>query len=356
MIDSRLESVAAVFEQVLAEGGGGAFAAYIDGVLALDLWGGELPEGRPWEETTPCLIFSGTKGLVAASMLMLIERHTFSLDTRVAEIWSEFAAAGKDQVTIAQVLSHTAGLPGIEAAFGDLTNQKEIADRIAAAPLLTPAGAVTYHALTFGTICDAIIRRVDGRTTGRFVAEEIAAPLSLEAWIGAPEEVAERAAVPFRAPDFELAAHLASAPDPRLAFAYGQLATDWSSLLTGEIPSANAVATARAMARFYAALIGEVEGIRLLASDHRARTELAAGLDVLSGRPLRFSAGFELAGTPSFLGPVPDVYGFTGSGGSTHGAWPSLRTTFSYCMTVMRPEHRDTRAARLLTALAEAVG
>jgi hypothetical protein len=110
------------------------------------------------------------------------------------------------------------------------------------------------------------------------------------------------------------------------------------------------------MARFYGCLArgGEIDGVRLLSTRALAlaQQELSAGPDVLSGRLLRFSAGFELTGTPSQLGPVDDAFGFTGSGGSTHGAWSSLGAGFSLLITEMRPETNDDRAARLLGALA----
>src|SRR6185436_16052160 len=129
---------------------------------------------------------------------------------------------------------------------------------------------------------------------------------------------------------------------------------DWNApeVLQAEIAAANGVATARSMARLYGCLAcgGSVDGVRLLRPETLAagRRERSAGDDPLSGRPLRFAAGYELWGTPSELGPAEDAFGHTGSGGSSHGAWPGLRTGFSFVMRELRPQPADDRARRLL--------
>jgi CubicO group peptidase (beta-lactamase class C family) len=206
---------------------------------------------------------------------------------------------------------------------------------------------------------------VDGRPVARLVAEEVAGPLGLDAWIGVPDAVLPRVAELERAPTFQLAALIDNdEPDPRLALVYGNpplLSRSWNDpqLLQAEIPGANGVASARAMARLYGCLAsgGALDGVRLLepAAVALGQQERSRGPDVLSGRPLRFGAGFELAGTPSQLGPADDAFGHTGAGGSSHGAWPGLRTGFSLVIAELRPEPTDERAPRLLQALHDAV-
>lgn len=352
-----------VFDKVCRGRFGAAFAAVVDGKTVVDLWAGDTDSGTPWQGHTNCLIFSGTKGVVSTALLMLVDRGLLSLDQRVAEIWPEFGAANKDAVTVAQVLSHTAGLPGITVPVSRdrLTDQPYLASLLAAQEPMTPIGKPSYHAFTFGTLCDALIRRLDGRSTGRFVSDEIAGPLGLDLWIGAPAAVAAKAVVPVAAADFQLAAVLAN-PRPELEFVYRNPAIDgdWRPLLTGEVPSANGITNARSMARLYGCLAagGALDSVRLLGPDLLALAgkELSSGPDVLSGRMLRFGAGFELTGTPSQLGPYDDGFGFTGSGGSSHGAWPSRQTGFSFMMAEMRPENTDDRARRILAALADVIG
>lgn len=355
-VEEGFGTLADSFKAVAGSDPGLAFAATRDGRPVADLWYGTIDGSRPWKSDTPALIFSGTKGLVATGILILIDRGALRLEQPVHEVWPEFRAGHKDQVLVAHVLSHTAGLPGLEGRF-DLFDHLAMARLLARQTPTVPVGVTSYHAVTFGTLCDELIRRVDGRSAGRFVAEEIAGPLDLDLWIGTPPAVAARTAVPHRREDFKLAAELAPYPDPRLEQVYGSLdGVDWSKSLHCEIPAVNGVATAPALARFYGCLArgGELEGVRLLSDEtvKLATREFAGGIDPLSGRLLRFSAGFELTGTPSQLGPVPDAFGFTGSGGSSHGAWPSRQVGFSLVISEMRPETSDDRAHRILGALA----
>jgi CubicO group peptidase (beta-lactamase class C family) len=356
LVAPGFEPVADAFTGLMADGHGLAFAATVDGAPVVDLWGGTIEGTRQWVADTPALVFSGTKGIVATALLMLVDRGALEIDQAVSDVWPEFAVAGKQAVRISHILSHTAGLPAVETAAAPV-DQMTIAGLLAAQMPMVPVGAPSYHALTFGALCDGLIRRVDGRSTGRFVADEIAGPLGLDLWIGTPPDVAARTALPFRRSDFRLAAELAPKPDPRLGLVYGLLSEiDWLATLGLEIPSANGVATARSLARLYGCLAcgGEIDGFRLLSPEvlALARQELSNGLDPLSGRKLRFSAGFELTGTPSELGPIDDAFGFTGSGGSSHGAWPSRRVGFSFVITEMRPESEDDRAHQVLDALA----
>jgi CubicO group peptidase (beta-lactamase class C family) len=257
-------------------------------------------------------------------------------------------------------------LPGIVApvALDDLADPPKIEALLAAQEPIVPIGSPTYHALTYGWLCDALVRRVDGRSVGQFVAAEIVTPLGLDLSIGTPPERAARA-VPLRAvSSYALSAFLDEGePDPRLAYVYGNPPVPGRvsdpALLAYEIPGANAVTNARSMARLYGCLArgGEIDGVRILREQTVAlgRGQLSVGPDVLTGRELRFGVGFEVAPNPSALGPAADAFGHTGAGGSSHGAWPSLRTGFSFAMSELRPENDDGRARRLLAALHDVV-
>jgi CubicO group peptidase (beta-lactamase class C family) len=185
------EPVAAEFERNFTERAdiGAAFAAVHQGRVVVDLWGGEAAPGVPWQQDTLQVIFSGTKGLLAACILKLIERGRIDLNDRVAKYWPEFAQHGKDTVRLRHIVSHGAGLPGVVAPLGerDLADYERIEALLAAQPLATDPDAFhCYHALTIGWLLGALIRRIDGRTLGRFFADEIAGPLGLNAWIGLP--------------------------------------------------------------------------------------------------------------------------------------------------------------------------
>jgi len=359
------EPVCDVFERVLEESSGGAaFAAYARGRPVVDLWGGSADDeaGRPWAENTIQLVFSGTKGVVATCLLVLVDRGLLELDAPVASYWPEFAAEGKGEVTVAEAVSHMAAVPGIRGGFtpADLLDPVRMSARTAAEPpFWDPGTQVAYHALTYGWIADALVRRVDGRSVGRFLAEEIAGPLGLELWIGLAEAQEPRMAKLVPAADYGIT-YLGDEPEPLLEAVYGSIigGVGWndSELHQAEIPGANAIGEARSIARLYGFLAegGELDGVRVLSEEtvRRGHKELSRGLCAITRRPYAFAVGFELQTELMRFGPVPGAFGHTGSGGSTHGCWPDERVGFSYSMTELWPEARDDRGNRLLAALA----
>ena len=360
------ERVRTAFECNFAEHAetGGAFAAMVDGQLVADLRGGlaDPATGRPWGERTPAVIFSGTKGIVATALLMLVERGVLDLDARVAEVWPEFAAAGKDGISVAQLLSHCGGLAGVAGRLA-FDQPRAIARMLAAQAPIVPVGTPCYHALTYGWLAGELIYRIDGRDAGTFVREEIALPLGgldLRIGLAAGDELAGERAELREAPDFELGAFSVEEPDPRLELVYcgitRGLPAFWNdpSVLALGIPAVGCVATARAVATVYGRIVtGDLLAPATLALGRRAE---AVGDDPLTGRALRFGpTGYELAGTLSALGPAEDAFGHTGAGGSSHGGWPALRTGWSYVTAELRSESGDVRAQTLLAALHEAL-
>jgi len=354
------ELVRSTFAEVMeshAPGGGAAFAAMVDGRLVVDLWGGETNAGgRPWQEDTVAVLFSGTKGVVATALLTLVDEGRLLLTDRVAEHWPAFAAAGKADITVAQMGAHAAGLPYLAQP----ASASEVADLVTASELLalqapvTPAGAPTYHAVTYGWLMDGLIRHICHVSAATLVAERVAQPLGLDLRIGlqGDRDAEGRLAELFPAPEFAPSALAADDPDPRLEWVYPRfwentVSADW---LQAPNPAANGIATARAMATLYGSLVGgSLISMRTL---EEGTTAAAEGADVLTGRPLRFGpTGYELSGTPSRLGPADDAFGHTGAGGSSHGGWPSLRTGFSFVTSDLRLEMRDDRAPRLLDGL-----
>jgi CubicO group peptidase (beta-lactamase class C family) len=365
------EPVAAVFAEVLAEAphAGAAFAAFLDDEPVVDLWGGWADEekGEPWCDDTIQLVFSGTKGLVATCLLLLVDRGVLELEAPVSLYWPEFAAAGKGSVTVGEAVSHLAAVPGLRGGFStrDLLEPVGLIDRVAAEdPFWEPGTKLAYHAITFGCICDGLVRRTDGRSAGRFFAEEIAAPLGLDAWIGLPEELEPRVARLVPAPDYGIASS-GDERGPLLEALYGELSAGrfpWNDpeLHRAEIPGAGAIGAVRSIARLYGCLArgGELDGFRLLGEPTIAlgRRERSRGVCAVTLRPYAFATGFELQTELGRFGPIEEAFGHTGSGGSVHGAWPSQRVGFSYASSDLQPEARDGRGPRLLTALAFAVG
>ena len=364
------EAVRDEFEDVISrpDEAGAAFAAVVDGVPVVDMWGGVRDaDGRiPWTGDTAQLIFSGTKGLVATCILLLLDRGQLNLDRRVSDYWPAFSAAGKGEVLVRHLVSHQAGLPAVDPPprGQEALDPVEMAARLAQQPALWPPGtAITYGALTFGWLCDGLIRQVDGRSVGRFFADEIASPLGLDAWIGLPHLAERRVATMMRAPDYEVTfGDVSDGARQLLARIYAgggivgeRFVANDPDFLHAEIAGVNGVATARSMARLYGCLAsdGAIDGVRLLSPGgvRLAYVPLAAGLDQLTRKPLAFSIGFETQSALQWYGPAMVAFGHSGAGGSVHGAWPQLRTGFSFAMNLMRRDDRDGRAQRLLSSL-----
>lgn len=349
---------------------GAACCVYRHGRPVVDLWAGfaDLAGGRWWEEDTIQLVFSATKGICATVLHRLAERGLVDLDAPVATYWPAFEANGKAAITVRQVLAHRAGLAAVD---GDLTLTEVLAwDPVVAAiaaqaPNWPPGTAHGYHARSFGWILGEVVRRVTGRSFGRVVADEIARPLGIDFFVGLPPEELGRTARILPPPDgapsvaeilgaTSLTARVMSGPSG--LFDYDEMWND-PAVLRAEMPSSNGVGNARALARFYAALIGDVDGVRLL----RPETLAAAchvqsdGPDRVLFVPSRFGTGFMLQPMVA-PGGGPTWFGHAGAGGSLGAADPERGVAFGYVTTRMRFDVTgDPRGQSLIEAV-EAAG
>jgi CubicO group peptidase (beta-lactamase class C family) len=348
--------VRAAFAENFARHGdiGAACCVYYRGRPVVDLWAGvaDAATGRSWTEGTAVITFSATKGATAICANLLVERGALDLDAPIAHYWPEFAARGKGDIPVRWALCHKAGLAAVD---GDLTLEQVIAwDPVVAAiaaqvPNWEPGSAHGYHARSYGWITGELVRRITGRTLGRFFAEEIAAPLGLEFWIGLPAAEEPRVAtivppVPptdpavrelmdkFMGPDTLLGRVLSG---PSNLFHYDDM---WNrrALHAAEMPSSNGIATARSIARMYAALLGEVDGGRLLRPEtvQRARQIESSGPDAVLLLPTAFGLGFML---PPSLSPSAHAacFGHPGAGGSLGLADPEAGFALGYVMNRM---------------------
>ncbi len=364
------EPVRAAFQENFTTRGelGAAFAVVRDGTPVVDLWGGlaDRASARPWTEDTLQLFYSGTKGMVAICLLMLIERGKLRLDDPVSRHWPEF---GKPDILVRHIVSHTARLPGIDTPItvDDLVDDRRMAAILAGqTPSTDPRTMISYHALTYGWLNGELIRRVDGRSVGRFFAEEVAGPLGAEVWIGLPEAEESRVTTLELAPDWGEAAQRpadAFEKDPLLKSVWGnpvifdRATFFWNErrVHAAEIPGASGIATMRGVAKVYGCLAAG--GAPLLKEEtvRLGRTMLSSGYDVLNDVHWRFGVGFQLPSETIYFGPAGpagDGFGHGGAGGSHHGAWPSLGIGYSYAMNQMRDSARpDPRAKALLEAL-----
>ncbi|MFG2114760.1 serine hydrolase domain-containing protein [Streptomyces sp. NPDC048718] len=356
---------------------GAAVCVYWHGRPVVDLWGGVAdPEtGRPWTRETLQLVYSATKGATATAAHILVERGMLDLDAPVAKYWPEFAANGKADIPVRWLLSHRAGLVALDEPLP--LPQALAWDPMAAAlaaqrPLWAPGTAHGYHGRTWGWLVGEVIRRVSGRSPGRFFADEIAGPLGLDFYIGLPTSERDRVSrmvyrrpavdlttVPAEAVPEELREQVAAWRDPNSFSNRAYAVTDPAAIdfdspevQAAELPSSNGIGTAQALARMYAALIGEVDGVRLLAPETltSATEEQASGKDQVLVFPSRFGVGYML---PTDDNPMtgPKAFGHTGRGGSLAFADPEHGIAFGYVMNHIISGSGDPRA----DALAEAV-
>jgi CubicO group peptidase (beta-lactamase class C family) len=376
LVDPGFEPVANEFERNFTDRGelGAAFSATRNGKAVVDVWGGNAAPDLSWRGDTLQVIFSGTKGLTAACMLMLIDRGQLDLEKPVVHYWPEFAANNKSGLLVRDIVSHHAGLPGIASktlSFNDLTDSEKMESLLAAEPLSSDPNAYRcYHALTIGWLCGAVLRRIDGRSIGRFFRDEIAGPLSLDIWMGLPVDLEKRVGLLELSPEFgpwDDGLTQQQAEDPTRRSIWGNpplfpaegLPWNTRQFHASEIPGASAIATARSMARFYACLAqgGELDGVRLMRRETliAGRRELNRFVDPFIAEPLAFGTVFALQTEKNRFGPSPSAFGHSGAGGSLHAAWPDKNVGFSYVMNQMRIDPEDQRMRTVLRALYEVV-
>jgi len=371
------EPVRDAFEANLASGRevGAAVAVYHHGLPVVELVGGSFDDSGavPYSSDTLQLIFSTTKGLTAIAVALCAQRGLLDYRARVADYWPEFASSGKDAITVAQLLSHQAGLPAVD---GPLTID-EVVDwdhmvRVLGeqAPLWEPGTGHGYHAVTFGWLAGELVRRVDpkGRSLGVFVAEEVAAPVGAEAWIGLPPEQDARVSPlvsepPSTDPAIVAVMQQFMGPDTlagRALFLNGAFSPGdpvWNSpdFHRAEIPAANGISTAASLARIYSACVDDVDGVRLLEPDTVRSASATATPDGEPDRvlvfPTTFGMGFMTSGpfTP-MLGA--GSFGHPGAGGSLAFAHPEAGIGFGYVMNRMDSTlNGDVRALSLVQAV-----
>jgi CubicO group peptidase (beta-lactamase class C family) len=308
-------------------------AVYRDGQQVVDAVAGvaDPATGRPVDAGTVFYNYSIGKGATSTVAHILAERGLFGYDTPVAELWPEFAANGKQAVTLRQVLNHTAGVPGIplDTTIEDLCDWDRMCAAIADAELWwEPGTKVGYHAYTFGYIVGEVVRRATGKPISQLLAEEVAGPLGVagELWFGMPASEQHRLARLEDEPGAAEAAEqwLASMPPDLPMFKAGPMSTfpnadfgNRADTLAADIP-AGGKTSARAIARMYAALLGEVDGVRLLPPERlrEATAVSSSGVDEVFGMPTTWGLGYAIGGVSAGAQEAPTVFGLGGVGGS----------------------------------------
>lgn len=369
------DKLASLFEENFTRLGelGAAFSVWRNGKAILELQGGfrDAKRETPWTADTIVLIWSATKGLGSACLLHILQERAIELTRRVAEFWPEFAQAGKAEITLAQLLSHQAGLCAFAASVDVLDYPGVIAALEKQAPLWPPGTAHGYHARTFGFLLDELVRRLAGIKVSEYWRTTFADPLDLDIWIGLPDSKEERVATIYAAKAGGAASPAEFYRDlatpgtiARKAFTSPRGLHSVSAMNSKEnralsFVSFGGIGSATSLAKFYAMLAngGELDGRRFFVSDTIAKmtTTLAAGVDRVFQIPTAFSAGFMKdppSATRRLFGPSSVAFGHPGAGGSQAFADPEHGISFAYVMNQMEQSLLpNEKSLRLVDAL-----
>lgn len=346
--DEQFAPVREAFEANFAERGdvGASAAVSLEGEMVVDLWGGHRDAERtlPWEQNTIVNVYSTTKTMAALCALVLADRGELDLYAPVGRYWPEYACNGKEATEVRHFLSHSAGLSGMDEPMSgdDLYDWDKMVDALARqAPWWEPGTASGYHALTQGYLIGEVVRRITGRTLGRFFAEEIAGPLGADFHIGTGEEHFPRigelipppAGPAQEMPQDSIAGRTFANP---LARATVSGTAGWRR---AEIPAANGHGNARSVVRAQTPVAngGRAFGHTLMSEGgcRRVFDEQANGRDLVLGVPIRFGMGYGLTSDLMPMGPNPHIAYWGGWGGSSVVVDQDARLCVSYVMNRM---------------------
>jgi CubicO group peptidase (beta-lactamase class C family) len=394
--DPRFSLVAAEFERNFQERGevGASVCVTLGGETMVDLWGGLARPATqvPWGRDTIAIIWSATKGATALCAHMLATRGQLDLDAPVSRYWPEFAQAGKDQITVALLLCHQAGLPAVRTPLPPgAFNDWDLMTRTLAAqePLWQPGSRHGYHAFTFGWLVGEVVRQVSGKSLGAYFRDEVVRPLGLDFWIGLPEDQESRTAqmilqdppspddpiTPFNAAMMDTtsvqALVMGNTGGHMMPGTDGVFGFDTPAAHRAEIGAAGGMSNGRGLAGLYAPLAngGALKGVNLVNRDALARMSAvasASGLDATILAPTRFSLGYvksvdnrRVAGLSENDSVIlsEEAFGHSGFGGAMGFADPAVGLSFGYVMNKMGTGlGLNARGQRLIDATYQSVG
>lgn len=364
--ETAFEPVRKIFAQTFAVEGpyrnaGASLCIYVKGRCVVDLHGGEATPGQAWTGDTLVNIWSATKGVAATAVAMLVDRGRLAYDAPVARYWPEFAQAGKQDITVAQLMSHQAGLNGyvLPTTLADLCNWETATSRLAAqAPFWTPGEQTSYHAVTYGFLAGELVRLASGQSVGKFLAGQISVPLGADIFIGVPEAQRHRIS-PIRGPKAARALSEGMNPIAQRAVTNPQLTAELpndAAWIAAEMPAVNGHATASGLAKLYGALGngGRLGTAELISRNgvERMQTPLSTRADLMLGART-WAAGVVL-NTEGNYGPNPKTFGHSGWGGSFGCADLERGLGIGYVHNQMGPDVTgDPRGVNLCRAIYE---
>ena len=370
--DERFARVREEFEKNFSERGdvGGSFAVTIEGEYVIDLWGGHRNAEKtlPWEEDTIVNVYSTSKTMTFISTLLLADRGELDLYAPVADYWPEFAENGKAGITITNLLSHSAGLPGFSRQFSaeelydwdlavsDLANQT---------PLWEPGTQSGYHGVTQGFLLGEVVRRITGQSYGSWFRENVAEPLGADFHIGLLEQDLSRVADILQDTSADASPFANLDPESMTAKVFGGAgssrdAANSAAWRQAEIPAINGHGNARSVVRAQSALAndGLAFDTQLLSAEgaEKSREVLLESKDLVLMFPVKFAMGYAYGSDFIPITPNKNSIWWAGLGGSTCVIDQENRTCFSYVMNQMKSSMLgDERSGSLSRTLYEAM-
>jgi len=322
-------------------------AVYRHGELVVDAVAGVADPAtrRPVTSDTPFFSYSIGKGVASTVVHVLAERGVLEYNTRIVELWPEFGAHGKETATIRHALSQSVGVPGLPPGLTveDLCDWEKMCEIIAdSEPWWKPGARIGYHAITFGYIVGEIVRRATGKPISEALREEVASPLGVadELFFAVPVSEQPRLA---RLEDVEGGEEMfGELPEDSPIFKLGPDLTaehaNRADVLSANIPAGGTV-TALAVARMYAALLGEVDGVRLIWPERLREVYAVAmtGVDEIFGFPTSWGLGYSIGQFMSNAHETQHVFGVGGVGGSHAYADTATGTTFALTKNRLTP-------------------
>ena len=372
------EKLHATFQEIIAQAptSGAAISIWHKGTHVVNLWGGvaDRETKTPWVEDTKAVVFSSTKGLMSLALAQLFQAGAFKYDDLVTKYWPEYAGAGKDTTTIAQLVSHRAGVPFFEddISFEQVINWDYMVSKIEQEPpMWTPGAEYAYHAITHGWLTGELIRRISGMSPGQYLAKKISAPLNADTWLGLPSHLESKVAMSY--PSADLSSFFVDLQEKNTdpgnflirsltlgeAFPMNLVSKDQgfnsTAVHAAEIPGAGGISTAHGISKIWSSVVHETDGVRLLSDE---TVEFVTKVQS-QGKPFtdleppygKFGMGFQLdSDARGYL--TQSSFGHDGAGGQCAFADPEHKIGFSFVTSEMRGgEIEDDRATRLIKDL-----
>ncbi|PYJ27335.1 MAG: hypothetical protein DME90_10385 [Verrucomicrobia bacterium] len=351
--DQLLQRLKPLFQENFEKFGelGAAVSVWENGKPIIDLYGGfrDVHREKRWTADTHVLVWSATKGIGSACVLHALQEHKIDITQCAAEFWPDFAQAGKEKITLAQLLSHQAGLCALDRRVDVLDYDAVIRALEAQKPLWPPGTAHGYHARTFGFLLDELVRRI-----ARKALSAAKTPKAFEAEPKNRQSGSDRFYVDLVTPG-TLARKTFTSP-------YGLHVIskmNEPAIRAHPIVSFGGIGSASGLAKFYSMLAndGKFDGQTFFSEKAIAwmTTTLADGMDRVFQIPTAFSAGFmkdPRDATRRMFGPSFEAFGHPGAGGSHAFADPENKIAFAYAMNQMEQSLLPTnKSLRLVDAI-----